>query len=124
MLDRAWIESYYHTYNSGDSDALITYYHPDVELTSAQGVISGAQAIIDTYQFITARFIDHMRPEAIAIDGNIAVVDIFDEFTAKIDVDDFMGRALAAGDSFHLHLRGTYVVHEKQIHKITLELLG
>ena len=65
-----------------------------------------------------------MRPEAIAIDGNIAVVDIFDQFTAKIDVDDFMGRALVAGDSFHLHLRGTYVVREKQIHNITLELLG
>lgn len=124
MLDKAFIETYYSTYNSEDPVALRRFYADDVVLVSAQGELRGADAILETYAFLTAQFFDHMTPTRIEIDGSRAVVDIADVFTAKRDVADFMGVALQEGEKLELLLRGTYTVEGDRFVRIEIELRG
>jgi ketosteroid isomerase-like protein len=117
------MESYYETYNSEDPAALRAFYADDVVLVSAQGDLRGADAILDTYRYLTAQFHDRMTPTAIDIDGDRAVVAITDVFTAKKDVADFLGMALQAGESFELRLRGTYTLRDAKFTRIVIEQL-
>lgn len=122
MLDKAFIEAYYSAYNSEDPVALRRFYADDVVLVSAQGELRGADAILETYAFLTGQFFDHMTPTRIDIEDNRAVVEIADVFTAKRDVADFMGMALQEGEKFELLLRGTYTVKDDQFVRIEIEL--
>lgn len=124
MLDKNFIEAYYSTYNSEDPAALRTFYADDVVLVSAQGELRGPDAILETYRFITSQFFDHMTPTRIDIDGNRAVVEIADVFTAKVDVADFMGTTLRKGEKLELLLRGTYTVENGRFARIVIELRG
>lgn len=124
MLDKPFIEAYYSTYNSENAAALREFYADDVVLVSAQGELRGADAILDTYRFLTAQFYDHMTPTRIDIDGNRAVVEIADVFTAKADVADFMGTALRKGEKLELLLRGTYTVENGRFVRIVIDLRG
>jgi hypothetical protein len=124
MLDKAFMEAYYSTYNSEDPDALRAFYADDVVLISAQGELRGADAILETYALLTAQFYDHMTPTRIDIDGNRAVVEIADVFTAKRDIADFMGMALSEGEKLELLLRGTYTVEQGRFVRIEIELRG
>jgi hypothetical protein len=120
-MNEKFMKSYYKVYNSEDPASLQAYYHQDVELTSAEGVIKGADALLATYQELIANFYDKMTPCYIAFEDGSAVVDILDRFTAKRDVADFMGVAMAAGESFSLHLRGTYEFQDDKIRKVLIE---
>lgn len=122
-MDRAFIESYYQAYNSEDERALRAFYADDVVLTSALGEQRGADAMIDTYRFLTAQCRDQMTPVDIDIDGDTAVVVIRDVFTAKRDLDDFLGRTLRKGESFELNLRGTYTLADGRFRRIVIEPL-
>lgn len=121
-MDKAFIENYYTAYNSEDPTALRAFYADDVVLVSAQGELRGADAILDTYRFLTGQFYDRMTPTRIDIDGNRAVVDIVDVFTAKRDVADFMGRALRQGEVLELKLRGTYTAENGRFQRIVIEM--
>ena len=123
-MDAAFIESYYQTYNSEDPAALSAFYHEDVVLASSAGEQQGLQAIIDTYRFLIGQFHDKMTPDNIAIEGDTAIVDITDVFTAKKDVEDFMGQSLKAGESFELKLRGTYKIVDGKFKRIDIEMLA
>lgn len=118
MLNAEFFESYYRTYNSEDPQALRQFYHADVELTSVQGIQKGADAIIETYKYLISVFHDKMTPEKISIQGDKAEINITDNFTAKTDIDDFMGMKLSPGDSFTLNLLGTYTVESGKIKTI------
>lgn len=124
MLDKAFVEAYYSAYNSEDPVALRRFYADDVVLVSAQGELRGAEAILETYAFLTAQFIDRMTPTRIDIDGDRAVVEIVDVFTAKRDVADFMGVALRAGEKLELQLRGTYTVKDGRFVRIEIGMRG
>lgn len=129
FLDAAFIEAYYAAYNSENPAALREFYADDVVLTSAQGEMRGIAAMLETYAFLTGQFVDRMTPTRIDIDGNTAVVEITDVFTAKVDVADFMGVALKRGEAFELRLRGTYTAKlgadaKPQFARIVIELLG
>jgi ketosteroid isomerase-like protein len=124
MLDRAFIESYYATYNSGNPAALREFYADDVVLSSAQGDLHGPEAILDTYRYITSQLQDHMTPTRIDIDGDRAVVEITDVFTARADVADFMGATLRKGEKLELLLRGTYRVENGRFKRIVIEMRG
>ncbi len=122
-MDKALMESYYEAYNSEDPERLRAFYCPDVELTSAEGVMRGADEVLATFRSLTAIFHDKMTPQRITVDGDEAVVEILDNFTAKCDIDDFMGMALKEGDTFALNLRGTYRAQDGRFKTITIEML-
>ena len=123
-MNKALMEAYYHAYNSEDPEQLRQFYCSDVELRSAQGTQYGIDAILETYAYLTATFFDQMTPTDIQISGNTAVVEISDRFTAKADVDDFLGMALKKGESMELKLRGTYVAKDGKFATIHIENLG
>lgn len=122
-MHRDFIESYYETYNSEDEAALRAFYADDVVLTSAMGEQRGADAMIETYRFLTSCCRDQMTPLSIDIDGNQAIVVIRDVFTAKRDLDDFLGRPLRQGESFEMNLRGTYTLTDGKFSRIVIEAL-
>lgn len=123
-MDKAFMESYYTTYNSEDPAALRAFYADNVVLVSAQGEMNGAAAILDTYRYLTSQFSDQMTPTRIDVDGNRAVVEIVDVFTAKCDIDDFMGVALRKGEVLELKLRGTYTAENGRFVRIVIEPLA
>lgn len=114
-LKRAFFEDYYRCYNSESPDALRQFYHPDVRLSSPQGTQVGADSIIETYTQLIAAFHDRMTAETILIEGHRAAVEIIDSFTAKVDIDDFMGQALKTGENLILPLCAVYTVENGQI---------
>lgn len=107
-MTRAVIEGYFRAYNAECPEALKGYYHPDVELHSAEGVLRGPAEILAVYRQICSQFRDHMTPLAIVEQGEAWQVDILDHFTARTAVSNFMGRAFAAGDELTLPLRAHY----------------
>jgi len=115
------MRDYYATYNSENPSALRAFYADDVVLVSSQGETSGPDAIIGVYQYLIGQFSDQMTPTAISINGDTAVVEITDRFTAKADVADFMGVALKKGESFELKLRGTYIIVSGKFQHIVIE---
>ncbi|MBA6413130.1 nuclear transport factor 2 family protein [Parahaliea sp. F7430] len=121
-MDKAFFESYYETYNSEDAEALRAFYHDEVELISAQGVIRGPDQIIAVYRDITANFIDQMTPQDISFKDGFAYIQILDRFTAKREVEDFMGMAFTKGQSFELNIRAVYEVVDNKIIKASLSL--
>ena len=123
-MDKAFIESYYRTYNSEDAEALRAFYADEVVMVSAAGETTGPEAILDTYRYLISIFHDQMTPDNIEISGDTAVVDITDRFEAKTEVDDFLGQKFAAGDAMTLKLRGTYLVVNKQFQHISIEFLA
>ena len=120
-MNKVLMESYYQTYNSEDPEALRQFYCDDVVLTSVEGTMHGADSILAVYRGLISQFYDQMIPESIEIDGNTAVVGITDKFTAKTAIDDFMGMALAEGDSFELKLKGTYTAVSGKFQNIVIE---
>ena len=120
-MDKAFIESYYRTYNSEDPESLSRFYHDDVELISSQGVQAGVESILATYRYLISVFHDQMTPQKITISGNRAVVEIVDRFEAKQSINDFMGMKLSQGDCFELNLRATYEVEGAKFKTITIE---
>ena len=125
-MDEEFMQSYYAAYNSEDATRLGAFYHEDIELESAQGRIEGAPALLQTYKTIIENFRDVMTPLSITIaKGNadcttVATVEILDQFTAKVPVDDFMGQSFAQGDSFELRLTGTYQIIENKIKHVVI----
>lgn len=122
-MDKAFIESYYRTYNSEDAEALRAFYADDVVMVSAAGETHGAEAILETYRYLISVFHDQMTPDNIEISGTTAVVDITDRFEAKTAIDDFLGQKFEAGDSMTLKLRGTCVMTDNQFQHITIEFV-
>lgn len=118
------LERYYSTYNSEDPEKLAAFYHPEVTLSSAEGTMEGVDAILDTYRYLVANFVDQMTPEAIEVSVDSARVRIRDRFTAKQDVADFLGRSLAAGESFELLLEGRYEFEDGLIRRVSIEPLA
>lgn len=123
-IDVAYMEAYYAAYNSEDPERLRPFYHPEVELHSAQGVMHGPDAILQTYGWLTANFRDQMSPDRISISGATASVWITDRFTAKQDVPDFLGTRLKKGEELVLTLKGTYELRDGAFRRITIEALG
>ncbi len=122
-MDKAFIESYYRTYNSEDAEALQAFYADDAVMVSAAGETQGAETILDTYRYLISVFHDQMTPDNIEISGTTAVVDITDRFEAKTAIDDFLGQKFEAGDTMTLKLRGTYLMADNQFQHITIEFL-
>lgn len=117
-MDRAFFEGYYRAYNSADEAQLAPYLAEDVVLASPEGETKGREAYFQIYRHITGQFTDQMTPESIAIDGDRAVVQIHDRFTAKTDVDSFLGQSFRKGQELELKLTGRYLVQGGRIVRI------
>ncbi|TXS96094.1 nuclear transport factor 2 family protein [Parahaliea maris] len=121
-MSEALMRRYYQTYNGEDPEKLSAFYHPDVELHSAQGVMQGRDAVLETYRYLVTVFEDRMEPTRIVIEGDTATVDITDKLTARDQVDDFMGASLSAGETLTLELTGTYEIDDGRFRRITIAM--
>jgi len=120
MLDKNFFVRYYEAYASEDPAALGAFYADDVTLSSSQGVIQGREALLGTYRYITAMFIDRMTPDTIILDGDRAAIEITDRFEAKTDVESFLGRPFRKGEVFTMKICGVYRVENGKIRQITI----
>lgn len=119
-MSETLMREYYQTYNSEDPERLASFYHPEAELHSSQGVMRGREEILATYRYLIATFRDQMEPTHVGIDGATATVEITDRLTAREKVD-FMGTSLKPGETLTLELRGTYRIVDGQFRHILIE---
>jgi ketosteroid isomerase-like protein len=117
-MDRAFFEGYYRAYNTADESQLAPFLAEDVVLASPEGETKGREAYFQIYRHITAQFIDQMTPESIEIDGDRTVVQIHDRFTARTDVESFLGQSFRKGQVLELKLTGRYLVKDGRIARI------
>ncbi len=122
-MSRAFFEAYYHTYNREDPEALRAFYHDELELRSSQGVLRGAEAVLDTYRQLIRQFRDQMTAEHISVSDGRVQVRIRNQFTAKCPVADFMGQSLAAGESMTLSLLASYQLRDGKIYRAEITVL-
>lgn len=118
------IHAYYTAYNACDEAALAGLLHPDIVLRSAMGEQQGREAYLATYRYMIGAFVDRMTPEAIRVEGDVAVVAIHDNLSARTDIADFMGRKVAKGEEIVLRLEGRYRVAEGRIVAIEIAPAG
>ncbi|MFZ5704837.1 MAG: nuclear transport factor 2 family protein [Pseudomonadota bacterium] len=118
------IHAYYTAYNACDEAALAGLLHPDVVLRSAMGEQRGREAYLATYRYMFGAFVDRMTPEAIRVEGDVAVVAIHDSLTARADIADFMGRPVAQDEEIVLRLEGRYRVVDGRIVAIEIAPAG
>lgn len=116
----AFMRDYYRTYNSASPERLRPFYADDVVFEAGGFTMEGADTMVSTYTGILAQFRDEMTPDAILVDGERAAVEITDVFTAKVDVADWMGQALAAGESLTMRLCAVYTVTDGKIRRAAI----
>ena len=123
-MSEAFFRGYYEAYNSEDPARLAEFLADDVLLISAEGEQRGREAYLATYRQIIAGFSDKMTPDAITLTENGAIVKITDNFSAKTDVPDFLGRSFKRGEGFTLELLGTYHVSDGKIIRIKVDIVS
>ncbi|MDX3885266.1 MAG: nuclear transport factor 2 family protein [Sphingomonas sp.] len=116
----ALMRRYYDAYNRGDAAELSALLAEDVVLRSAAGEQIGRDAYLATYRWMIERFEDRMTPEHIESDAAGATISIHDRLTARIDVPDFLGRSVRAGDVIELALTGRYTIAGDRIARIEI----
>lgn len=114
------MRAYYAAYNAQDAERIGALIDDAVVLESAMGTQEGKAAYLATYRHMIGLFVDQMEPVEIAQDGDYMTVRIVDKLTARDDVPDFMGQALAKGETITLNLTGRYTIREGRIVRIRI----
>jgi hypothetical protein len=120
MDHAALMRSYYAAYNSEDETQLAPLLADDVILVSPAGEQRGREGYLATYRWMIANFSDRMMPKRIAATPEGAVVDIDDHLKARVDVADFLGRPVPAGETLILMLTGHYTIRNGCISRIEI----
>ena len=119
-MDRDRMEEYYKTFNTGNLEALETFYTDDVVLEYQDLILNGRDAVLGHFKeyFHTVR--EKITPLQIFINDKNIAVELNDTFTAKIDLPDLMGKSVKAGESVSVKFGGFYKVRGDRICHVKL----
>ena len=115
MIDRERMEAYYTAFNRGDHTALAAFYTEDLVFEYQDIKLSSRDAVISYFVELQKGFKETIRPVNIVIDGDKVAVEVDDDFVAKVDLPDFLGQSLKAGDSFKAKFSGFYDIRGDRI---------
>ena len=116
------LRRYYAAYNRGDEAALRACLAPEVAIVAAAGMAEqvGVEPYLAVYRRSRALFEDIMEPREMAQDADGVRVDLVNRLTARADVADFFGLALARGETLTLRLDARYRVADGRIAAIRI----
>jgi ketosteroid isomerase-like protein len=120
FMDRDRMEEYYKTFNTGNLEALETFYTDDVVLEYQDLLLKGRDAVLGHFKeyFHTVR--EQITPLQIFINDTDVAVELNDTLTAKIDLPDLMGKPVKAGESVSVKFGGFYKVRGDRICHVKL----
>jgi ketosteroid isomerase-like protein len=119
-MDRERVKEYYKTFNTGNLEALETFYTDDVVLEYQDLLLKGRDAVLGHFKeyFHTVR--EQITPLQIFINDTDVAVELNDTLTAKIDLPDLMGKSVKAGESVSVKFGGFYKVRGDRICHVKL----
>ncbi len=95
------MEQYYGHYNRRDHESLVSFYTDDVKYEFEDIKISGKEAIADSIgeiQKVLSK--DILKNLSILVDGDKVAVEMENEVETTVDLPDFLGRPMKAGEPF------------------------
>ncbi len=119
-MNKERMKAYYETYNRSVDEALSTFYTDDAVFEYQDLKLNGKEEIVNHFAGLQQAVKEVMTPTNILIDGDKAAVEVENIFEAKIDIPDFLGRSLKAGESFAGKFSGFYDTRGDQICHIRL----
>ena len=119
-MNKERMKAYYETYNRSVDEALSTFYTDDAVFEYQDVKLNGKEEIINHFSAIQQAVKEVMKPISILVDGEKAAVEVENTFEAKVDLPDFLGRSLKAGESFTGRFSGFYDTRGDEICHIRL----
>ena len=116
------LRRYYAAYNAGDEDGLRACLADGVVLVPGEGLDQqiGVERYLAVYRQSRALFEDVMVPADITQHGDAVSVVLRNHLTARADVADYFGMAVARGATLTLNLDARYRVADGRIMAISL----
>ncbi len=119
-MNKERMEAYYATYNRSVDEALLTFYTDDAVFEYQDLKLDGKEAILNHFAALQQAVKEIMTPTSILVDGDKVAVEVENIFEAKVDLPDFLGRSLKAGESFTGKFSGFYDTQGDRICHIRL----
>ncbi len=100
-MNKDIMKQYYEHYNRRDHESLVSFYTDDVMYEFEDINISGKEAIansIGEIQQILSK--DILKSFSMLVDGDKVAVEMENEVETKVDLSNFLGRPMKAGEPF------------------------
>jgi ketosteroid isomerase-like protein len=120
FMDRERMKEYYKTFNTGNLEALETFYTDDVVLEYQDIILNGRNAVLGHFKEYFHAVREQITPLRIFINDTDVAVELNDTLTAKIDLPDLMGKSVKAGESVSVKFGGFYKVRGDRICHVKL----
>lgn len=111
---------YYDEYNNHGADGVSDFYVSDVIFEFQNSKINGKEAVLKYFKQLHLVFIEIMKPQNILVDGDKAAVELENEFEAKADIPDFLGKSLKAGESTTARFGAFYDIRDGKISQVRI----
>ena len=106
---------YYEEYNNHGADGVSDFYVGEVIFEFQGSQINGKEAVLKYFKQLHLVFKEIMKPQKIFIEGNKAAVELENEFVAKADIPDFLGKSLKVGESTTARFGAFYDIRDGKI---------
>ncbi len=116
MENKSLIEAYYKDFNASNSgEVLSAYYSDDIIFEYQDAKVSGKAAVISYLDEAWQAVKETLTPLNIVVDGDKAAVEVDDEMEAKVDLPEFFGQSLKAGESISAKFSIFYDIRDGKI---------
>ncbi len=106
---------YYEEYNTHGADGVSDFYTSDVIFEFQGSLINGKEAVLKYFKQLHLVFREIMKPQEIFVEGEKAAVELENEFVAKADILDFLGKSLKVGESTTARFGAFYDIKDGKI---------
>ena len=121
MDNKSLIETYYREFNATNSGKVVAnYYSDDVIFEFKDAKVSGKAEVIGYLDQAWQAVKETLTPFNIVVDGDRAAVEVDDKMEARIDLPDFFGWQLKAGESFNTKFAIFYDFQDGKICRIRI----
>ncbi len=106
---------YYEEYNNHGADGVSDFYTSDVIFEFQGSLINGKEAVLKYFKQLHLVFKEIMKPQKIFVEDDKAAVELENEFVAKADIPDFLGKSLKTGESTTARFGAFYDIRDGKI---------
>ncbi|NQT72986.1 MAG: nuclear transport factor 2 family protein [Chloroflexi bacterium] len=106
---------YYEEYNNHGADGVSGFYTDDVIFEFQGNKLNGKEAVLKYFRQLHLVFTEIMKPQEIFVEGDKAAVEVKNEFVAKVDIPDFLGKSLKVGESTTARFGAFYDIRDGKI---------
>ena len=114
-MNRDDFTRYYEEYNNHGADGVSDFYVSDVIFEFQKVKLNGKEEVLNYFKELHLVFREIMKPQKIFVEGDKAAVELENEFVAKADMPDFLGKSLKVGESTTARFGAFYDIRDGKI---------